>query len=213
MGNKEKIVNSTIAIVCGGEITNLNWLRTQLKEYSFIIAADSGYDWCQKCGITPNLVIGDLDSVKDNIDNSIEILKFPIKKDKTDFSLCLDYLIENGVKTAHAFGTVGGRVDHTLGAILSILEAYEQGLQTIMKTENAAMFIVSDSITLQKTDSYVSVFAVGGDAFGVTLEGFEYPLNNFNLKCSSPLGVSNKIVSENAKITLKSGKLFVIIQK
>ena len=211
MGNKEKINNT--AIVCGGEINDLQWLSQKLIDYDFIISADSGYDWCLKCGVKPNIIIGDMDSVKYDVDASIKIIKFPVKKDKTDFSLCLDYLIENGIKNADVFGALGGRIDHTLGAILSILEVKNQGFNAVIKSENSDLFIVSDSKKLNKSDGYVSVFALGGDALGVTLEGFEYPLEDYNLKCSSPLGISNHIVSDIAKISVKSGKLLVIIQK
>ena len=213
MGIKKEIINKPCAIVCGGEIKDINWLTNELQKYNFILAADSGYDWCKKCGVTPNLVIGDFDSINDSIESSVKTLKFPIKKDETDFSLCLQFLIENGVKLVDVFGANGGRIDHTLGAILSIVEAYDEGINSTIKTETSSMFIVGESVTLQKAEGYVSIFAVGGDASCVTLEGFEYPLNNFNLKCSSPLGVSNKIVSNTAKITLKSGKLLVILQK
>ena len=209
MGIEEKVV----AIVCGGEINNLNWLKEQLNSCNFIIAADSGFDWCCKCNILPDVVIGDLDSVNTTINQDVEVIKFPSKKDKTDFSLCLDYCLNNGYKTVNVFGAIGGRVDHTLGAILSALEAFNFGLNVVIETESSSLFFVSNSITLNKTDSYVSVFAIGGDAEGVTLEGFEYPLTNYSLKCTSPLGVSNHIVANSAKISVKSGDLLVIVQK
>ena len=36
------------AIVCGGVIEDVSWLKNELRNYDYIIAADSGYDYCVK---------------------------------------------------------------------------------------------------------------------------------------------------------------------
>ena len=56
----------------------------------------------------------------------------------------------------------------------------------------------------------ISVFAMGGDAEGVTLRGLYYPLENGRLTCSFPLGVSNHFTGEEAEITVEKGNLLVI---
>ena len=60
------------------------------------------------------------------------------------------------------------------------------------------------------TDGVISVFALGGDARGVTLEGLQYPLKDGVLSCGFPLGVSNHFLGEAASITAKGGSLLVL---
>ena len=59
----------------------------------------------------------------------------------------------------------------------------------------------------------VSVFAMGGDAEGVTLRGLYYPLENGRLTCAFPLGVSNHFTGDEAEITVEKGNLLIIWDK
>lgn len=201
-----------VAIVCGGEINNTQWLKQQLSCYRFIIAADSGYDKCIACGFTPHLIIGDLDSVTANIPNNINLLTFPSRKDKTDFMLCLEYCCQQGYNNISVFGAWGGRVDHSLGAIFSLLEISKFNIFPKLITENSTAFITSKDCAIPKNKGYVSLFALGDNVEGLSLNGFDYPLKDATLLCCSPLGVSNKIVDSVGKITFKKGNLLVIIQ-
>lgn len=201
-----------VAIVCGGEINNTEWLKQQLSCYQFIIAADSGYDKCIACGFTPQLIVGDLDSVTANIPDNINLLTFPSRKDKTDFMLCLEYCAGQGYDDISVFGAWGGRVDHSLGAIFSLLEISKFNIFPKLVTESSTAFITSKSCTITKNNGYVSLFALGDKLEGLTLKGFDYPLNDATLQCCSPLGVSNKIVSSVGEITFNKGNLLVIIQ-
>ena len=47
---------------------------------------------------------------------------------------------------------------------------------------------------------------------GITLEGFKYPLKDyeFNIKTTLSLGVSNEIIEDEATVSLKSGRLIMI---
>ena len=54
---------------------------------------------------------------------------------------------------------------------------------------------------------------IKGDAKGVTLENLEYPLNNYDMNYSTPLGISNIMLSEECKIAVKKGSLLIIRNK
>ena len=59
----------------------------------------------------------------------------------------------------------------------------------------------------------VSVFCLGCDAQGVTLEGLYYPLEKGTLTAGFPLGVSNHFTEKAAKISVEEGSLLVIWEK
>jgi len=56
----------------------------------------------------------------------------------------------------------------------------------------------------------VSVFCMGKDAEGVTLEGLYYPLKNGTLSAGFPLGVSNHFTGKEARICVRNGSLLVL---
>ena len=57
---------------------------------------------------------------------------------------------------------------------------------------------------------YVSLIPAGGEAKGITLTGFYYPLTNENLSTDNTRGVSNEIADATAVIEIASGGLYVL---
>ncbi len=200
------------AVVCGGEIKDIEWLKSELIEADFIIAADSGYDYCLKANISPDVLIGDFDSVKGKIEEKILKLSLPKKKDKTDFEVCLDYCIEEKIMNVFVYGASGGRPGHSLAAIFASLKAFKNGLKIKLISENNEMFFVDNEVEILKDKPYISIFALEKNAV-ISLYGFEYSLENFMLKNCSPLGVSNEITGEKGTIKVTSGNLLVIAEK
>ena len=56
----------------------------------------------------------------------------------------------------------------------------------------------------------VSLFCMGSDAVGVTLEGLHYPLEKGRLTAGFPLGVSNHFTGKAARIAVEQGSLLVL---
>ncbi len=208
---KQKVNAATCAIVCGAPIDNLSWLKDELKSYDSIIAADSGYDHLVKIGITPQVLIGDLDSIVSYPTNT-PVIKYPSKKDDTDFSICLGYCLKHQYMSVDVYGAWGNRAGHSLAAIFTMLQYFKLGMKIRILTESSCMFLVSEKCIIPRNNGYVSIFPLNDNASGVTLKGFEYSLNNYDLESCSPLGVSNRILNEFGEISLKTGNLLVIIE-
>ena len=69
----------------------------------------------------------------------------------------------------------------------------------------------SGRLTLSARDrGMVSVFCMGDTAWGVTLKGLKYTLDDAELTGSFPLGVSNEFIGEPADIEVKKGCLLVM---
>ena len=56
----------------------------------------------------------------------------------------------------------------------------------------------------------LSLFCLGPDAKGVTIENLQYPLENGSLTAGFPLGVSNHFVGKDACVSAKEGSLFLV---
>ena len=59
----------------------------------------------------------------------------------------------------------------------------------------------------------ISIIPLNGDANGVTLKQLEYPLNNYNMKFSVPLGISNVMLDKKCSIKVEQGSLIIIKNK
>jgi thiamine pyrophosphokinase len=81
-----------------------------------------------------------------------------------------------------------------------------------------ALYTTSQYLAVLKKEEqfgkYVSFFTVGGDVSGLTLKGFKYPLDGYDLTVAdSGLTVSNEIVSETAEVTYDRGSLLMIMSR
>jgi thiamine pyrophosphokinase len=60
---------------------------------------------------------------------------------------------------------------------------------------------------------YISVFCMGADCAGITLQGLKYPMTDGSLTAGFPLGVSNQFTGERASVAVKAGSLLVIYDR
>lgn len=103
-------------IITGGEYAPYEFVQYYLPAYDLLIAADSGLDTALQFGLVPDFVIGDMDSVKDNLfiqacDKTRTHL-FPRDKDFTDTELAVTLAHQLGSDDLSIVGGGGGRADH-----------------------------------------------------------------------------------------------------
>ena len=184
------------------------------KEGDLIIAADGGYDTLRALGITPDLILGDMDSV--NADAAgIERLVFPVRKDETDSFLAYREGVRRGYSEFTLYGCVGGRDDHTFANYALLVYARERGHKmTLIGKSSDTFAMINESVTISGEPlSHLSVFAFGGDARGVSVRGAEYEADRVTLTPSFPLGVSNRFSGGEVRVSVENGKLLVMTEK
>ncbi len=178
----------------------------------YIICADGGYDNALKLGLQPNLLVGDMDSIK-TLPTGVETVPVPAEKDDTDTMLAVKLAIERGYHHITILGGVGGRLDHVFANIQTLLYCAERGVEALLAgSRNSAFVLINGTRVLKAVaDSFVSVFSLSPCCDGVTLKGLRYPLTDAHLVNSFPLGVSNEFRQEYAEITVGDGTLLVIL--
>jgi len=182
-------------------------LRGMSFENAFIACADGGADNAKKLLLTPDVVIGDNDSVCCNYENKIT---YPTKKDETDTLLCVNYCYEKGFDDFTFLFCTGGRLDHFFAnaAILEYL-ADKKCAGKIINSKNEITFLKKGSVEFENTCKYkyFSIFSIDESA-EITISGAEYNVEKFVLKRSLPIAVSNSVVKK-AKIITKNKILIV----
>jgi len=187
-------------------------LRKRPAPGDFVIAADAGYRVCQQLGITPDLLLGDFDSMEQPSDFSA-VLRVPVEKDDTDTMLAIKTALEQGCDTVYLYGGTGGkRLDHTLANLQSLLYLRRRGARGYLYDDDFLWTVIeNETLTLQREVDWglVSAFCLGDAARGIDMAGLQYPLADAELTPEFPLGVSNHIIAPVANITVRSGVLAV----
>jgi thiamine pyrophosphokinase len=202
-------------ILCAAPEWDDAFARSRAQEADCILCADGGYLRALSAGIEPDVLMGDFDSCDIAQVEELEKIVYPTRKDDTDLILALRYMAKRGYTDVEVLGCFGGRQDHALGNIQSVLFGLTLGLRVTLLDPRNRIFAVTEGVTEieREENAYVSFLCVGAPCEGITLEGFSYPLQDATLTAEYPLGVSNEIVAEKAHVTIKKGTLLCIIAK
>ena len=187
-----------------------------------IIAGDRGLEALYQLKIVPNHIVGDFDSVSPKIlefyKNQSQIIfhTYHPEKDNTDTDIALKLAI--GLKSSEItiMGALGRRMDHAIANIHILKDALETNIPCQILDEHNRIYLINKEITLEKNrvyGKYISLIPLTSEVKDLTLTGFKYPLNNYDLPIGTSLGVSNEIVENIAQIKMKKGILIVIESK
>lgn len=203
-----------IIAACGPDFNETAFLRDCACKGSVLFCADGAYERLYRLGILPDVWIGDGDSIKRPPAGPFECVHLPVRKDDTDVIAALRLGLERGIRSFRIHGVLGGRIDHTLGNLQALGFLAEQGADGIIAGKNCTARIVSgEQEFCGLAGKTVSLFALYGEANGVTITGFSYPLNNAVLTGSFPIGVSNVVVDSRATVTVEQGCLLMIVNE
>jgi thiamine pyrophosphokinase len=190
--------------------------------HDLIIAADGGLHHCLKWGAAPGIVVGDLDSVDPDdlakLDGThTETIRHPVRKDETDLELALKLAVHRGVTDIAVLGALGARWDMTFSNVLLLGAAFLKETTVCIFETNHELTCLRGGRCMElhgRPGDLLSLLPLTGDAAGVTLQGFEYPLENTILPLGSTLGVSNVFSSRApATVELKEGLLLIMITR
>lgn len=186
-------------------------LRQRPRPGDLVIAADGGYRHCCAAGLTPDLVVGDFDSIPEPED--VPTQRVPVEKDDTDAMLALKIGLQAGCREFYIYGATGGkRLDHTLANLQSLLYLRRREARGWLYGDDflwTAMENESLEVPRETEWALFSAFCLDGPAQGVDETGFQYPLKNASLTAEFPLGVSNHILEPTARVTVGRGALLV----
>lgn len=177
-----------------------------------VIAADGGWRICREEGIVPDLLLGDFDSLH-TVPDFGHIRRVPVEKDDTDMMLAIKEGLARGETDFRLYGGVGGRTDHTIANLQGLLYLAERGTQGWLYGDRERFTaICGGELCLPARErGIVSVFCMGADAQGVTIEGGQYTVHDAVLTASFPLGVSNHFVGNPVRVSVTQGSLLIAL--
>lgn len=213
------LMNHTCVIISAGDFTPMD---IDIKEGDMCIAVDGGFLYCKMLGMNPDLVIGDMDSMDESVRGDIEqlqaeapekIIKLNPEKDDTDTLAAIRIALEKGYRQFRIYGALGGRVEHTIANIQCLNYLKKQGAKAYIMDANIMMTVIKDeTVRFNKAmEGYMSLFALGEKAEGVTISGMKYLLKDAVVTNDYPIGISNEFVGEEGQVTVNNGMLLIIV--
>jgi len=204
-----------IIIFANGNLPNLEKARQLIRPDDFILCVDGGTRHALALGLTPNVVIGDLDSITDEErrkmkEMDVEIIQHPVDKNETDLELAINHALNLKPSQILILAALGGRMDQTLAniALLSNSSLVTHNLRITDGVEE--LFFCRDQARVEgRAGDIVSLIPWQGEVTGVFTENLKWHLHHETLYPEKTRGISNEMISDTATVSITSGLLLI----
>ena len=194
----------------------------RVLEDDLVIAVDGGLIYCPVLELEPDLILGDFDSVGEEQKEALlelqrqipdRIISLKPEKDDTDMLAALKLGLEYGYTNFNIYAATGGRLEHTIANIQCLLYLKNHDAVGYIMDGNGMIFVMqNEEVRFKDTlEGYLSIFALGKSAKGVTIKGMKYELNQETLTNDFPIGISNEFIGKEALVRVEDGELVGII--
>jgi thiamine pyrophosphokinase len=208
-----------VALVLNGEEPGSDELKL-LDACDAIVCADGAAQALLKTDHVPTFIVGDLDSLKPDTYKWAEALDVPIErhsteKDNIDGDLALDKALALGANSVLILGGHGGRSAMFLANLKILRRVHDLGLDGSMVGRGESLRYLSAGGELPlvgRTGATLNILSVDGDAV-ISVTGTAFDGKDITLDRKRARGVSNKIVSDGARITVRSGVVLAVVER
>jgi thiamine pyrophosphokinase len=189
--------------------------RLAALEQPYVVAADGGAATALAFGMPPDVVVGDLDSIRapvlaDLKRRGVPVETHPRDKNATDGQLAIERALLVQPASLWLLGFLGGpRLDQALAHVFFLARL---GVRVVMLDERNECTVVLPGAELTwptEPGEVVSLIPLAGEVTGVRTHGLRWPLNAERLQMGDTRGVSNEPNANEARISIERGLLLV----
>ncbi len=206
------MTEKTVVIIANGEELNPDLCRAIVSKDNIIIAADGGAVACQNAKIFPHYIIGDLDSVTEDLQHFFSGSEIIHLTDQysTDMEKALKLASSLSPHKVKILSALGKRSDHA-NANLLFLQEYNDKIPVEIYDNYGKLTVLKPGkhqfeLEIGRTISFFSFGPVGN----LSLRGFRYNLANENY-ANYFVGNSNVVESKTCEIEFKRGRIFMYL--
>ncbi len=207
--------NLIACVVCGGVPVSDHVLTDYCRKSDIVIAADAGFDHLRRVTITPDILVGDMDSIApESLQNvsGVEVVRFPRDKDQSDTEIAVELALTRGADRVIILSGTGLRMDHFL-ANMSLLARHP--CRVLMTDDSSVAFSIGNDCcgcTIDNCDGAIfSVFSFGLSASDVTIRGAKWEADGIEM-IPGTLGLSNMITTDTLTVSVGSGILILTVE-
>jgi thiamine pyrophosphokinase len=210
----------TGAAFIGGEGPSRERCAEIARRADCIAAADSGLILAEEAGITPDVIAGDMDSLREAEGGESRlskyppesIFRYPADKDLTDTEVAIGLLEERGCDEIILAGGGGGRLAHVL-AIKALFED-EDARVSEWHTARERIMLLRGARSVRvglAAGSVVSIFPVGGGPWSARSEGLKWGLEGVRWTRDS-FGISNVALEDRISVESRGGNFLMVME-
>ena len=195
------------AVFLDGDHEETAFYRAWAATADLVVAADGGARFLVDHGLTPDLVVGDFDSLdaagaERLAAAGVELVRHPVRKDLTDGELAVEEARRRGA------------LDHTLGHLAILRRLATAGVPARLVAPQLTVRVLAAPAWAgldAPAGTRVSLVPLGDDAT-VTLSGLTYPLAAGTLPAAACLGLGNAVADGGAaRIEVHQGVVAVVV--
>ncbi|HKK45500.1 MAG TPA: thiamine diphosphokinase [Balneolaceae bacterium] len=202
-----------VLILCNGNPPSEKLFRQCRADAEYFIAADGGGNIARNFGVSPDTVIGDLDSFEKCDEDTFEVL-FQADQESNDLEKALHHAKKKNASHVHILGATGQRLDHTLKNLSVLKQFHNHFRELLLKDDFGDTRLIDKSFRKEiAIGTQVSLFPLSGKVIGITTKGLKYPLQNEALENGIRDGSSNEVVENPIEITYKHGDLLLFLAR
>lgn len=207
MPMKEPIIRttSTVFLIGGGAARPETVVRLAAMG-GRIVAADSGADVLRAAGISPDSVIGDMDSAHADTIAALPpgVLHRLSEQDSTDFDKCLRHV---AAPLVLGYGFLGARIDHQMAA-MTVLCRYPDRRCILVGEDDVVVLCPPDLRLDLPQGSRISLYPLGpvrGES-----EGLHWPISGISFQPDGRVGTSNAVTGP-VRLRFDAAKMLLIL--
>lgn len=198
-----RIENFKSVLCLDGTLPDISFFK--LVDQLPIIAADGAANKLKAIGIDPSLIIGDLDSVDQNLTSVYPTLKVT-DQNYSDYQKCMSYINREELGPTIVCGIAGGHIDHVINNIGIFMEG------------SGNVFIDDNIVGLKLTNRHkfnfpfetkISIFGI--PSCTITTKGLKWELEHQELNFPGTSSCFNRTVSPTIDIQVTSGAALMIV--
>jgi thiamine pyrophosphokinase len=197
--------------VLGGDFMPSEKLSKWMQSADGVWAADGGYLLAEAAGRTPDLTVGDLDSIPTDVIARIENVIHDRDQSTTDCEKLLNLAQSRGYEAITLICSEGDLLDHQLGAIQA---AVKSSLRVRFALVRGIAWVVKGHVEqefMAKAGCRVSLLPIT-KVTGVELAGVEWEINDADLAPDGLNSISNKAMKNRVTLKQTSGASFLFIE-
>ncbi len=180
--------------------------------YSFLICADGGANTAYKYQLVPDLIIGDLDSIRTDVyeffNGKCEIKKIKRQND-TDVEKALKYAISKNYKEAVLLGATGNRLDHSFCNLGIVLKFSNRISVTVIHKKSLLRTFKGNTVLDTIPGETISIYGFN-ESTKLTSSGLKFPLKNIALPFGKRESTSNIATTDKLKLRIINGSVFIV---
>lgn len=204
-------------VLAGGTLPAPSLWPLAMDGVRLVIAADGGLAHARVLGVTPDVIVGDLDSVEPrDLERHAHVAleRHPPEKDELDLELALEAAWARGATEASVVGAFGTRLDQSFGALLIAAALAREGRSVALFAGHHEARLLSAGRAVSRrleAGTTVSLLALS-EGCRVSSTGVRYPLTASDLPLGRGLGLSNEAVGGEVTVRVHEGVVAMLVE-